>query len=170
MPVKFKIIAVITVFCIFFNSDLSAETASQSTEYYREGVELFKKKDYLSAEKKFAEAVKYSPYYSLGYYGLGRVYLLDGKKIKDAIKNLRKSVELDRDLARGYFYLGLAEFFSGKNIEAIHSFSSAFEKDRKLVESLYNIGVIYDELGNSYKAFSYYRKYINDLKGSERPF
>lgn len=162
--------SVLFVFLLLLPLRVSAATASPSTDYYREGVELFKKGDYGAAEAKFLEAVRYSPCYSLGYYGLGRVYLHDAERIDDAIKNLQRSVELDANLAKGYFYLGLAEYIGNRSVEALHSFSTAYEKDRRFIESLYNIGVIYDELGNTYRAFTFYRRYMNELKGRERPF
>ena len=142
--------------------------ASPSTAFYNEGTELFKKGDFTAAEIKFRESIKYSPSYYLPYYGMGRVCLLDSKRIGDAVSYLQKSVELDSGFAKGYFYLGLAEFIGGRNIEALHSFQSAYDRDKRLVESLYNIGVIYDNLGNSYRAFIYYRMYINETKSGEQ--
>ena len=136
----------------------------QSTLLYREGAELFKKGDIESAELKFTESVKLSPSYSLAYYGLGRVYLFKEDKIDDAITHLRKSVELDAGLARGYFYLGLAELLAEKHIEALHSFENAYSRDSRFIESLYNIAVIHEHLGNSFKAFVYFRRYINETE------
>lgn len=137
---------------------------AQSTVFYREGAELFKSGDTASAELKFKESIKLSPSYSLAHYGLGRVYLVTEGKNDDAIISLRKSVELDPGLARGYFYLGLAELLGGRYVEALHSFKNAHDLDKGLVESLYNMAVIYDHLGNSYRAFFYYRQYINETE------
>ncbi len=139
-------------------------TPVQSTVLYREGADLFKKGDIAAAEQKFVESVKLSPSYSLAHYGLGRVYLASKGKTDDAIKSLRHSVELDSGLAKGYFYLGLAEFIGEKYVESLHSFKAAYERDRGFVEALYNMGVIYDLLGNNYMAFVYYRQYFNETE------
>lgn len=137
---------------------------AQSTIFYREGAEFFKQGNIASAELKFRESAKLSPSYSLAHYGLGRVYLVTEGKNDEAIKSLRKSVELDPGLAKGYFYLGLAELIGERYIEAIHSFKDAYDRDRGFVEALYNIAVIYDHLGNSYRAFVYYRQYVNETE------
>lgn len=135
-----------------------------STVYYQEGAALFKAGDIYSAEQKFLESLKESPSYSLAYYGLGRVYISTDGKADEAITCLRKSVELDPGLARGYFYLGLAELIDRRYVEALHSFKNAYDRDKRFVESLYNIAVIYDLLGNSYRAFVYYRQYVDETE------
>lgn len=149
-------------FLIILMPQISNGTPAQSTVLYREGTELFKKGDISAAEQKFMESVKLSPSYSLAHYGLGRVYLMNKDKTDDAIKSFRRSVELDPGLAKGYFYLGLAEFIGGKYQDALHSFKAAYERDRGYVEALYNMGVIYDLLGKNYMAFVYYRQYFNE--------
>lgn len=143
---------------------LFGSTPARSTVFYREGVELFKKSDFDSAEQKFLDSLKESPSYSLAYYGLGRVYLATDGKNDEAITCLKKSVELDPGLAKGYFYLGLAELLGGRYVEALHSFKNAHDLDRGFVESLYNMAVIYDHLGNSYRAFVYYRQYLKETE------
>jgi tetratricopeptide (TPR) repeat protein len=138
--------------------------AAQSVKYYNEGVESFKTGDLSTAESKFLESLKLSPYYSLAYYGLGRVYLSTEGSNDEAITCLKKSIELDPGLAKGFFYLGLAELLGGRYVESIHSFKSAYDLDRKFVESLYNIATIYEHLGKSYNAFVYYRRYVDETE------
>ncbi len=159
---KKRITTFFLISCIYLQA--YAGPPAQSTLCYQEGVDLFKNGNAAAAGLKFMESVKLSSSYSLAYYGLGRVYLLDGTRIDDAIINLQKSVELDPGLAKGFFYLGLAEFIGERYVEAIHSFKNAYDLDKRFVESLYNIAVIYDHLGNSYRAFVYYRQYINETE------
>jgi len=135
-----------------------------STFYYNKGVEFFKADNMLEAENNFKLAVKVNPSYTLGHYGLGRIYLLQNGKIKDAVKHFKLSVSLDPDFAKGWFNLGLAELISGKYADSIHSFEKAYEKDETFIESLYNIGVVYDLLGEEFMAFSYYRLYHKKVK------
>jgi len=144
--------------------------AENSTQYYKKGVESFKSGNMPEAEKNFKLAVEVNPSYTLGHYGLGRVYLLRRDKVHEAIKQLKKSVKLDSNFARGWFKLGLAELVSGKYIEALHSFQKAYEKDKTYIEALYNMGVIYDLLGDNYQAFTYYRQYYRKLKGEKDLF
>jgi len=143
---------------------LHGSPAGQSVKYYSEGVESFKTGDLKTAGNKFLESLKLSPYSSLPYYGLGRVYLSTEGNNDEAITCLKKSVELDPGLAKGFFYLGLAELLGGRYVEALHSFKSAYDLDRKYVEALYNIAAIYEHLGKSYNAFLYYRRYIDETE------
>lgn len=154
----------VLLLALTFHSLLYGTPAAQSAIYYNEGVDLFKQGEFTSAESKFLESLKLSPFYSLAYYGLGRVYLATEGNNDEAITCLRKSVQLDSGLAKGYFYLGLAELLGGKYVEALHSFQSAHDLDKGFAESLYNIAVIYEHLGNNYRAFVYYRKYIDETE------
>ncbi|HOP28047.1 MAG TPA: tetratricopeptide repeat protein [Spirochaetota bacterium] len=152
------------LFTLLFTPLLYGTPAAQSAIFYKEGVELFKQGELDSAENKFMESLKLSPYASLAYYGLGRIYLAKEGNIDEAITCLRKSVQLDSGLAKGFFYLGLAELMGEKYVEALHSFKNAYDLDKGLVESLYNIAVIYEHLGKSYNAFVYYRKYVDEIE------
>jgi len=152
------------LFILALTSLLYGTPAVQSSTFYNEGVQLFQKRDFISAQNKFLESLKISPYSSLAYYGLGRVYLATEGNNDEAITCLKKSVELDPGMAKAYFYLGLAELLGERYVEALHSFRSAYDIDRGLVESLYNIAVIYEHLGKSYNAFVYYRRYIDETE------
>lgn len=131
-----------------------------STEYYNEGLEYAKSGRLEQAEQIFKKTIEVNRYYCLGHYGLGRVYMYRPDTMDRAIVHLKKAVELDSDYAPAYFYLGLAQLVTGRYVDSIHSFNSAFEKDNRFVESLYNIGTVYELLGDDYKAFHYYRKYL----------
>lgn len=144
--------------------------AENSTSYYKKGVELYKAGNMSGAEQSFKKAVETNPSYTLGHYGLGRIYIKQRGKIPDAIKHLKQSVSLDPNFSRGWFKLGLAEFLSGKYIDSIHSFREAYDRDKTFIEALYNIGVIYDLLGKDYTAFTYYRLYTVKIKGEKSIF
>jgi tetratricopeptide (TPR) repeat protein len=144
-----------------------AAQGENSTFYYNKGVEFFKANNMLEAENNFKQAVKVNPAYTLGHYGLGRVYILQDGKVKDAVKHLKLSVSLDSDFAKGWFKLGLAELISGKYVDSLHSFGMAYEKDKNIIESLYNIGVVYDLLGDEFKALAYFRLYYKKIKGEK---
>ena len=141
-----------------------------STFYYNKGVEAFKAGNLVDAENSFKEAVKINPSYTLGHYGLGRIYILQKNRVPDAIKHLKLSVALDPGFVKGWFKLGLAELISGRYIESLQSFKQAYDRDKTFIEALYNMGVVYDMLGDNYTAFTYYRQYYRKLKGEKDDF
>lgn len=131
-----------------------------STGYYNEGLEYAKSGRMDLAEQSFKKTIAVNKYYCLGHYGLGRVYMYRPETMDKAILHLRKAAELDSNYAPAYFYLGIAQLITQKYVDSIHSFNSAFEKDNRFVEALYNIGTVYELLGDEYRAFFYYRKYL----------
>ena len=62
---------------------------------------------YADAADVFRKVIAISPWYALGHYGLGKTSLYLPGEMDDAIKELRTAVELDPELARAYFYLGM---------------------------------------------------------------
>ena len=136
-----------------------------STFYYNKGVEFFKADNMLEAENNFKLAVKVNPAYTLGHYGLGRVYILQNGKVKDAVKHFKLSVSLDPNFVNGWFKLGLAELISGKYIDCLHSFKKAYELDETFIEALYNMGAAYDLIGDEFNALACYRLYYRKAKG-----
>lgn len=142
-----------------------------STELYKEGMAYAAAGRLDLAEAAFIKTINVNPWYCLGHYGLGRVYLYKQETMERALLHLSKCVELDPNFAPGYFYLGMAQMLSKKYPDAIHSFDSAYTRDNRFVEALYNMGTIYDLLGESYKAFYYYRKYLEEKNKIEnKPF
>ncbi len=138
-------------------------TAENSTELYNKGRESFRAGNMADAESYFKQSVAANQYYCLAHYGLGRVYLSSRGKINDSIIHLKKSVHLDQSFGKGYFYLGMAQLFSGDHIGALHSFEKAYSTDSTLTESLYNMGVIHEYLLKDYRAFTYYRAYFKAI-------
>ena len=135
-----------------------------SSFYYDKGVEFFKAGNMIEAENNFKLAVQINPAYTLGHYGLGRVYILQNDKLKDAIKHFKLSVSLDQSFAKGWFKLGLAELISGRYLDSLHSFKKAYEIDETFIEALYNLGTAYDLLGDELNAITYYRLYYRKVK------
>ncbi len=142
----------------------AAFAAKNSTDYYNEGMGYVSQGDYGKAEESFKKAIEVNEWYCLGHYGLGRVYMYKKETMGTAIIQLQRCVELDPDFASGWFYLGMAQLFSEKYVDALHSFDNAYKKNRKYIEALYNMATIYEHLGDGYKAFFYYRKYIEAIE------
>ena len=131
-----------------------------STLFYNKGVERFKEGDNEKALELFLQAAEINDNYALAHYGIGRVYLLHKDKAAEAVKHLKRAVELDSSFAKGFFYLGMAQMLAEKYNDSIKSFKKAYEKDIALHESLYNISVAYDMKGDKLHSIIYYRKYI----------
>jgi len=143
----------------------SASAAEKnSTEYYNEGLGYAREGRLDLAEESFKKTITANKYYCLGHYGLGRVYMYRPDTMGKAIMHLKKAVELDSNYAPAYFYLGIAQLITEKYVDSIHSFNNAFEKDNRFVEALYNIGTVYELLGDEYKAFFYYRRYLYEAE------
>ncbi len=153
-----RIILILFIFSFFFSSPLYS--IENSTQIYRRGAALAEEGKLTEAVEIFKKVISTNRYYALGHYGLGKAYLYLPGKLDDAIIHLRRSVELDRRLSRGHFYLGMAYLLAKKLPRAAASFRTAYRLDNGLVEALYNLGVVFDKMENSYKAKYYYRLYL----------
>ena len=61
----------------------------------------------------------------------------------------------------------MAYFLSKKYMKALQSFKNSYKYDDSLIEALYNIAMIYDVIGNSYKAGIYYKRYRQEKTKDE---
>ncbi len=148
-----------TAALILLCSPLSSEILN-STKFYNEGVKNFKEGNQERALELFIQAAKINENYSLAHYGIGRVYLSRKNKAEEAVKHLKKATILDSSFAKSFFYLGIAQLFTGKYNDSIQAFKKAYEKDITLHDSLYNISVAYDLKGDKVNSILYYKKYI----------
>lgn len=168
MHVRFRISCIMLVFLVF----PAYAARENSTELYRQGENLARQGKYADAADVFRKVIAISPWYALGHYGLGKTSLYLPGEMDNAIKELRTAVELDSELARAYFYLGMAYYFSEKYMPAVHAFSEAYRLDPTMIEVLYNLGVLYDLMDKSYHSGKWFNRYIEARSrvGSKRPF
>ncbi len=145
-----------------------AVAIGNSTHLYREGAKLALSGNIDGAISKFKESIARNPYYSMGHYGLGKAYLHQPGKIKDAIRHLERAVRLDSKNAKAFFYLGIAYLFDKKMIKAVHAFDDAYRRDATLIEAIYNIAAAYDMMGYDSKAFLYFEQFLQKKERSER--
>jgi tetratricopeptide (TPR) repeat protein len=155
-----RVILLFFIFSFYFNGEV--HSLENSTTLYKKGAALAAEGKISQAIEIFKKVIKTNQYYALGHYGLGKAYLYIPGKLNEAIIHLRRSVILDRRLSKGYFYLGMAYLFANKLPRAATSFHTAYKLDETLVEALYNLGVVYDRMKNSYKAKFYYRLYLRE--------
>ncbi len=139
-----------------------AAARENSTELYREGARLAMEGKLDEAITVFRRVVEISPYYCMGYYGLGKACLYRGGMLDEAIRSLKTAVSLDRKLVRGHFYLGLAYFMARRYMEAAFSFKSAYAYDDTYIEALYNLGVVYEIIERDYDSKIYYGRYLDE--------
>jgi len=145
----------ISIICLTLHSHIYPR--ENSSELYRTGEKEAIEGNYENAEKIFNEVIRLSPSFVLGHYGLGKLYLYKENKASEAEKELKSACELDKHFSKAHFYLGLSYFYQKKYIAAIHAFNEAYNTDKTCIESLYNIGVIYDLMDNSLKSKKYFK-------------
>ena len=141
---------------------MPAAARENSTDLYRQGARLAKEGRIDEAIPKFRRVVEISPYYCMGYYGLGKACLYREGMLDEAIRNLRQAVKLDRKLVSGHFYLGLACFMAKRYMESAFAFKSAYQQDDTCIEALYNLGVVYEIIGRDYDSTVYYGRYLEE--------
>ncbi|MBP7902346.1 MAG: tetratricopeptide repeat protein [Spirochaetes bacterium] len=154
------------IICLIFSSFVYPR--ENSSELYRTGAKEALSGNFENAEKIFNEVIKLSPDFVLGHYGLGKLYLFKEEKIHEAEKELAIACRLDRHFSKAYFYLGLSYFYQKKYVAAIHAFDEAYNTDKTCIESLYNIGAIYDLMDKSLKSKKYFKLWRTLKEKSER--
>lgn len=90
--------------------------------------ELFKKKQYISAEKWFIEAVKSDTKNPKIYSRLGVIYI-EQRNFADAIEALNEAIKLDPSQASRYFNLSFAYNAEGDKKEALNNAKRAIKID-----------------------------------------
>ena len=90
--------------------------------------ELFKKRQYKSAEKWYLEAVRNNPKNPKIYSRLGIIYL-EQRNYKDAIESLDEAIRLDQNIASRYFNLSYAHSSEGDKRTALMNAKKAIRLD-----------------------------------------
>jgi len=99
-------------------------------ENFAKAEELFKKKQYKSAEKWYIEAVKKNPRSSTTFARLGVIYL-EQRNFPDAIESFKESLKLNPIQASCAFNLSYAYNSEGDNKEAINAAKRAIRLEPK---------------------------------------
>ena len=154
------------IICLTFSSHVYPR--ENSSKLYRTGEAEAIAGNYNKAENIFIEVIRLSPDFVLGHYGLGKLYLFKEGKSYEAEKELKTACKLDRHFSKAYFYLGLSYFYQKKYIAAIHAFDEAYNNDKTCIESIYNIGVIYDLMDKSLKSKKYFKLWKTLKEKSEK--
>lgn len=107
-----------------------AEVSINKTEEenFIKAEDLFKKKQYISAEKWYIEAVKKNPKNAKIFSRLGVIYL-EQRNFADAIESLKEAIRLDSESASAHFNLSYALNIEGDKRNAIESAKKAVRID-----------------------------------------
>lgn len=165
----FFIISILSVTILFAQEqDVEAEdtdpqySIQDSSDLYIEGAALAANGQYEEAIQVFHRVIELSPYYALGHYGLGKIYLYYGDGLDLAVKELKLAVLLDDRLAKAHFYLGMAYYLNKQYAYAVTSYKRSYQLDDRYLEAIYNIGSIYDFMGHPNKSLLYYKMYLDE--------
>ncbi|HSV97212.1 MAG TPA: tetratricopeptide repeat protein [Spirochaetota bacterium] len=133
---------------------------TNSTVLYKAAERMAMDGDIDGAITAFRKTLQMNSHYALGHYGLGKVCLYRDGMLKEAVYHLEQAVDLDKGLARGYFYLGIGYMLSKRYGQSLNAFHTAYELDRGLVEALYNMAVVYDLTKQGTNAVKSYERYL----------
>ena len=91
---------------------------------------------------------------------LGKLCLKEDR-FKEASNYLKKTLSIDEKQPYTWYLLGMAQYFSGQNEEAIRSYETAFSMEPNLpVEAKYNLGVAYHESSRFIEAIKCYEEVL----------
>ncbi len=109
---------------------------------------------------KLLELIKESPKVSEYHNNLG-VLLMEKKFPKDALKEFKTAIKLDKKNYRAWYNLGTLYEAMGKNFKAYRTFKKALKYKRGDDLTLYHIGMFWESLGWKNKAIKYYVKALS---------
>ena len=106
---------------------------------YSEGEMLLRQRNFKEAEKKFIEAIELNPDES-AYVGINAWAKYLGAPDKEVVfedvkKELKNAIEMDKNIAENYYYLGSIYKFSESLVSAEKFFATAIEKDPNYIDA-----------------------------------
>lgn len=101
---------------------------------------------------------------SLRLYRQGIAAQRDGK-LKDAIEHLQRAVEVDDRNARAWMQLGLAAYERKEYYVAAKAFFRAGRLEPARFEPRYNLGIVFETLGQYVRAIEQYEAALNQAPG-----
>lgn len=93
-----------------------------------------------------------------------RNYGQSAKLFEENIQVFESVRPRDPSLGKWYFHWATAEWFSGNKEKAITLFRKSVEKDFTITDAYYNIGAIYDSMGQAVDAQNSWRRYYQAEK------
>jgi tetratricopeptide (TPR) repeat protein len=116
-------------------------------------------KEYYQALGEFMKAVEEDPYFSIAYYNMGAVYF-NLRRYEEAISAFEKVKETSMDWEVCY-YLGKAYAITGELTKSLQNYKDALSLNSTEPKILFDMGVLYDLLGDKKNATYCYSRIIN---------
>ncbi len=123
--------------------------------------------DKTEAMKHYEEAIKVDPNFVKAYIPLGDIYYSEGR-YDDAINAYRKAISIDKSNERYFYELGMKSLNAKdeeNRIERLNNARVNFEKHLLLYPNdlltNFNLGFIYENLGEKDKSIEYYQRSYN---------
>ncbi|TGK11924.1 hypothetical protein EHO60_06460 [Leptospira fletcheri] len=91
-------------------------------------------------------------------------YLRSAGIFEESLDRLSKISPRDPDLGKWFFLWALAEWYAGREDRAIQIFRKSFKYDFRLNQANYNIGAIYESLGQLKDSRIYFGTYLKNEK------
>jgi len=108
--------------------DIEIEIQDNTDPSLKKAEELFRKKQYISAEKWYLEAIKTDPRNDKIYSRLGIIYI-NQKNYSDARDALEESVKINPSIASRHFNVSFVYNAQGEKKEAMNSAKKALKLD-----------------------------------------
>ena len=124
-----------------------------------EGMDLFTKRNYAAARKKFLLALKYSPKSVDALLGLASVNYMQNK-LKDAENNLNQALEIQGDDSRLWAELARVKSETNRILAAVEDIKKAIELDSNVPSHWTELGLYYLQMGKKNDAHMAFTKVI----------
>jgi len=119
----------------------------------------YRNRDYHDAIALWSSVVECVPDNSRGHFSLG-VSLMDGRRVDEAMVELRRALELQPTFADARFVLGNTFMIKGDVDRAIAEYERTIRMDRRHFGAHNNLAVIFDKRGDREVASAHYRQAI----------
>jgi len=116
-------VCVVAGLCLLNACATSEDSTKKSQGYYQEGLASLNS-DRQKAFVAFQKAVQHDPNNKEAHYGLGHIYVLQGK-LPQAERQFRAAISIDDTYSEAHTYLGQVLATQGKWDEAIRSYRAA---------------------------------------------
>ena len=124
-----------------------------------EGNQLFKRRNYQDALKKFQQVIIFNPDEFMAYYFSAAVYLAE-RNYPEALKQIEKSIELNLEYQKSHLIRGKIYLKMNNSVEALKSFEAAITLDPEYVDAWNNLGSLYYNKKEYKEAIPAYKKVI----------
>jgi tetratricopeptide (TPR) repeat protein len=116
----------------------------KAADFYLQGLDNNRKKDYPGAVKAYTEAIKLNPKYTAAYNGRGLMYNYQ-KKYKEALADYNQALKLDPKFAKAYNNRGFLYYEQKKYSQALADYNQAIKLDPKFATAYSSRGVVFQE-------------------------